>query len=129
MTDEQKALRAKILELEKELSRVLDDLVASKVRLRVLQELEQEPPVPRRTTAVTTMTKREKVARVLRSAAPKGLRLDEIVEELNRTYAEHINKPTLSAMLNRLKTEDYVIKGKGNHWYWFQGRKTDQNHS
>ncbi|MEQ9448591.1 MAG: helix-turn-helix domain-containing protein, partial [Rhodospirillaceae bacterium] len=92
----------------------------AKVRLRLLQELEQEPPVPRRTPAVTTMTKREKVARVLRNVAPNGLRIEEIVEELNRSYSEHIDKPSLSSTLNRLKNEEYIVKGRANRWYWLQ---------
>ncbi|HMM15083.1 MAG TPA: hypothetical protein PKA57_10685 [Parvibaculum sp.] len=117
--DQQRAIRAKIEELEIQLRATINELVAAKVRLGLLQQLELDAPVPRRrASAVTSMTKREKIARVLRDGHPDGFSLEKIREELRRNYSEHIEKTSLSPMLNRLKREGFIHRGRLGKWYW-----------
>lgn len=117
-SEKQIALLKKIHGLETDLSETLSKLVSAKLELRLLQEFELEPPVPRRRAAVTAMTKREMVARVLRDQLPEGLSLKEIREALIHSYSEDIERATLSTMLNRLKHGGYIFRSNIGIWHW-----------
>jgi hypothetical protein len=117
-SDKQNTLIKTITELEAQLRDTLNNLVAAKLELRLFQELENDSPVPRRRAAATTITKREKIARILRDTHPEGLPLEKIREALIRNYSEHIEKSTLSPMLNRLKRDGYIFRGKSGTWFW-----------
>lgn len=118
-TEKQINLRRKIAGLEADLNGTIERLISAKLELRLMQEVETEPPVPRRRAAVTSMTRREMVARVLRDLSPHdGLTLQGIQESVNRNYSEQIDKATLSTMLNRLKHGGYIYRTRAGIWHW-----------